>query len=148
MITGRKPFEHTNPDAAVIQKVLSGIRPERPSVGFSDALWALLIQSWREQLESSDPPAERPEIINILKQLQDEERYWDPDNRLLAPPTPIKQQPSGESSISLKFAYMPLTWLPQWRVPLSLLGFQTKLWGTQVCFRRELCEGTCSYRDF
>ena len=106
MITGRKPFEHTNPDAAVIQKVLSGIRPERPSVGFSDALWALLIQSWREQLESSDPPAERPEIINILKQLQDEERYWDPDNRLLAPPTPIKQQPSGESSISMKFAYV------------------------------------------
>ena len=78
-------------------------------MGLSDALWALLIQSWREQFESSDPPAERPEIINILKQLQDEERYWDPDNRLLVPPTPMERKLSGKSPISPTIAYVPLT---------------------------------------
>ena len=79
---GRKPFERTNQDATVVQKVLSGNRPERPTVGFSDLLWSLLVQMWLEEYESS-PPA-RPNIVGILEQLQDEVGTWDPTSRPLA----------------------------------------------------------------
>ncbi|KAF9781243.1 kinase-like domain-containing protein [Thelephora terrestris] len=76
VISGRKPFEHTNPDAAVIQKVLGGFRPERPSVGFSDALWTLLTQTWLEEFETPESQSVRPSITDILKLLQDEADNW------------------------------------------------------------------------
>lgn len=74
---------HTNPDNTVVQKVLSGIRPDRPSVGFSDALWTLLTQTWQEEFESSDPQSTRPNVTNILERLQDEEKNWSPANKQL-----------------------------------------------------------------
>ena len=84
MATGRRPFEHVDRDAAVIQKVLTGNRPFRPTVGFSDPLWELLAQTWLEERESSPPI--RPEIATILEQLQYEAEIWSPGGRLLAPP--------------------------------------------------------------
>lgn len=94
VITGRRPFEHANPDAAVIQKILSGVRPDRPTVGFSDALWALLTQTWLEEPESSDSPSCRPNISNIIGVLQDGTEHWNPTSR----PIPIEQKPSAASS--------------------------------------------------
>ena len=82
MVTGRQHFERTNQEATVVQKVLSGNRPERPTVGFSDLLWALLVQMWLEEYESS-PPA-RQNTVGILEQLQDEAGTWDPTSRPLA----------------------------------------------------------------
>ena len=95
VVTGRRPFERIKPDAAVIQKVLSGYRPDRPTVGFSDPLWALLIQTWLEEYEFS-PPA-RPSITDILGRLQDEGKVRGPE-RLLAPPMQLEQKESRMSS--------------------------------------------------
>ena len=96
MVTGRRPFERTNQEATVVQKVLSGNRPERPTVGFSDPLWALLAQMWLEEYES--PPPARPNIVGILKQLQDEAGAWDPTSRPLALQTPMEQTANRMSS--------------------------------------------------
>lgn len=98
MVTGRRPFEHANPDAAVIQKVLSGNRPDRPIVGFSDPLWALLTQMWVEEWESL-PPA-RPNITVVLEQLQDEAKAWSPTNGLPVSETPVEERLSRMSTSS------------------------------------------------
>ena len=76
--TGRRPFENINVDTTVIPKVLSGIRPDRPTAEFSDALWALLIQTWLEVFESSEPGSIRPDITEVIGQLQDEAGTWSP----------------------------------------------------------------------
>jgi len=82
-----------------MQEVLRGNRPKRPVVGFSDPLWMLLVQTWLEEYESS-PPA-RPNITNILKQLQGELKTRSLTSRLLAPPVPTEQRVSGMSSTPL-----------------------------------------------
>ena len=84
-MTGRKPFEHAWLDAVVIPKVLSGIRPDRPAMGFSDGLWALLCQTWLEVFESSGSQTVRPDIVDIIKQLQDDVGSWSPADRVLSP---------------------------------------------------------------
>ena len=61
-------------------------------MGFSDALWALLIQTWLEELESPDSLSVRPDIINILEQLQDEAKNWSPTSRLLSPTIPMERK--------------------------------------------------------
>ena len=77
-MTGRPPFEY-NPDAEVIVKVLRGNKPDRPAAGFSDQLWVLLIQTWLEEYESSQPT--RPNAGIILEQLYYEEGAWIPTSR-------------------------------------------------------------------
>ena len=96
-MTGRKPFEYISPDAAVIQKVLGGTRPDRPVVGFSDALWTLLTQTWFEEFEYSEPSI-RPDTTKIIQQLQDDAENWNPTSNLLSPPTPIVRKTSCMSS--------------------------------------------------
>ena len=122
VITGRRPFEHTNPDAAVIQKVLNKHRPERPPVGFSESLWKLLIQMWLEEYESLPPT--RPNITVILEQLQDEAENWNPKNRLLAPPIPMERKTSGTLPHPLEPGRTWLTRKSQRRVPWTLSGFR------------------------
>ena len=80
-MTGRRPFDHVERDAAVIQKVLTGNRPDRPTVGFSEPLWALLNKTWLEERESSPPV--RPDIANILRLLEYEAQTWSPTGRFL-----------------------------------------------------------------
>ena len=104
MVTGRKPFERTNQDATVVQKILSGNQPEGPTVGFSDPLWSLLVQMWLEEYESS-PPA-RPNIVGILEQLQDEAGAWDPTSRPLALQTPMEQTADCMSSTPQSRSYV------------------------------------------
>jgi hypothetical protein len=122
-VTGRRPFEHTNPDAAVIQKVLSGTRPDRPTVGFSDALWTLLTQTWLEERESSDSPSARPNIADILERLQDEAENWSPTSRQLAPPIPMERKTSCMSSTPSELAYVWLTRKSQRRVKKFMKKF-------------------------
>ena len=109
VVTGRRPFEHTNPDAAVIQKVLSKIRPDRPTVGFSDALWAVLTQTWVEEFEPSESQSARPNIVDILEQLQDGAETWSPMNRLLSPPAQMERKTSCMSSVPYELVYVWLT---------------------------------------
>ena len=47
-------------------------------MGFSDALWALLIQTWLEEFESSDLQSARPNLPTILKKLREESKNWSP----------------------------------------------------------------------
>ena len=106
MVTGRKPFEHTNPDAKVIQHVLWGIRPDRPVVGFSDGLWALLGQTWLEVSESSDSQAVRPDIADIIKQLRNEVGNWNPADRVLSPTIQVEQEDSCVYSVSSQLVHV------------------------------------------
>ena len=98
-MAGRKPFKHVDRDADVIQKVLSGIRPDRPAMGFSDALWALLDQTWLEVSESSDSQPVRPNIANIIKQLQGEIETWSPADMVLSPTTQAGREESCVYSV-------------------------------------------------
>ena len=99
VITGRKPFEHIRLDAALIPKILYGTRPDRPIVGFSDKLWALLDQMWLEEFESTDSPSVRPNTTSILESLQDEAEIWCPmGEKLAAPSEQIKRRVSSMSS--------------------------------------------------
>ena len=49
--------------------VFNGGRPVRPGVGFSDALWGLLVKSWRGEHE-------RPPISQLRAQLEKDGRKW------------------------------------------------------------------------
>ena len=111
---GRRPFEHASPEAAVIQKVLSGNRPEKPTVGFSDLLWALLNKTWLEESEPS--PSVRPDITTILEQLEDEAKTWNPTSRLFSPPQ-MERNASGMSSVPPEPACRWLIRKSQQRVP-------------------------------
>ena len=57
-----------------MKKVMDGVRPERPSTGFSDGLWNLLQLSWSEEYESRG--SKRPSIGLILEQLQKDSSGW------------------------------------------------------------------------
>ena len=61
-------------------------------MGFSDALWTLLTQTWQEEFESSDPQSTRPNITTILERLQDEEKSWSPASRQLVSPVSAEQE--------------------------------------------------------
>jgi len=98
-MTGRKPFETTTDDTAVVKKVLGGTRPDRPTEGFSEALWTLLTQTWLEEFESSNSPSARPNTVHILERLQVEERNWSPMSRQLAPPVPAEREASSVFSV-------------------------------------------------
>ena len=98
---------HASPNAAVIQKVLSGIRPDRPAIGFSDALWALLGQAWLEEPESSGSQAVRPDIVDIIKQLQDEVGTWSPTSILLPQTIPTGPKESRGSSSRPLYQFRP-----------------------------------------
>ena len=97
-MTGRKPFEDTTDDATVVKKVLGGVRPDRPTEGFSEALWTLLTQTWLEEFESSDSPSARPNTTYILERLRVEEMNWNPTSRQLAPPIPAEREANGTFS--------------------------------------------------
>ena len=60
-------------------------------MGFSDALWALLIQTWLE-IESPDSLSVRPDIISILEQLQDEAQNWSLTGGVLSPAIPMERK--------------------------------------------------------
>lgn len=59
---------------AVSIHVIRGDRPERPTVGFSDVLWKLVIQSWEFEHESMLP--RRPPISLLRAQLEQDGRTW------------------------------------------------------------------------
>lgn len=134
VVTGRRPFMHTSRETPVIQRVQSGIRPDRPTVGFSDALWMSLTQTWLEEFESSDSPSARPDVMDIIGQLQAEAKNWNPTSRPLSPTIPMERKASCMSSVSSELAYVQLTQSSKWRIRLSPSGFRINLWNTRVCF--------------
>jgi len=60
-------------------------------MGFSDALWALLIQTWLE-IESPDSLSVRPDITSIIEQLQDEAKNWSLTGGALSPTIPMERK--------------------------------------------------------
>jgi len=73
VVTRRPPFDHIRTDA-VYMHVIGGGRPDRPTVGFSDVLWGLLVQSWYDEHESMLP--RRPPISLLRAQLEQDGRTW------------------------------------------------------------------------
>lgn len=65
---------------AVIPKVMSGARPERPtdaeSIGLSDTLWLVVERCWNQESK------ERPDIHVVLEDLNFIAQQW-------IPPTPV-----------------------------------------------------------
>lgn len=62
-------------------KVITGVKPDRPLSGFSDALWDLLLTVWDPE-HGSQPPR-RPPIQTILNQMKGDAVDWD---RFIVPP--------------------------------------------------------------
>ena len=50
-------------------KVVKGDRPSRPSSGFSETLWDLLVATWAEQY--AQKPRERPSARTVLNRLEE-----------------------------------------------------------------------------
>ena len=67
MLTGTPPFPQLRMDGAVINAVLNGSRPSRPTTCTGtpslDGLWNLLQDCWQEQ------PAARPTAAQIVERL-------------------------------------------------------------------------------
>ena len=64
-------------------KVVKGDRPDRPSPGFSDALWDLLVVTWVVQY--AQKPQERPSASTVLTRLKEYAGDW---GKLIIPLTP------------------------------------------------------------
>lgn len=76
-------------DAAVIHRVLSGIRPDRPprsdALGLDDILWEIVQTCWRTKWD------ERPAIGALLKTLENAVKYW-------VPPPPLPEEAEKEEN--------------------------------------------------
>ena len=92
VLTGRPPFGRA-PDPSVVKKVIDGVRPDRPSTGFTDGLWNLLQLSWSEEYEGRE--SKRPPIGLILEQLQ-KDSSWFYTARVPFPTVDQKQLSFGE----------------------------------------------------
>ena len=77
-----------------MKKVIDGIRPERPSTGFSDGLWDLLQLSWLEEYENRE--SKRPAIALILERLQKDSSGWFSTGKLPFPTVESKRFPFSE----------------------------------------------------
>ena len=75
ILSGRLPF-HYYKDITVMQKILDGDRPERPTgperVWFTDDLWEMLGLCW------SPRPNDRPAIEVVLERLDHGLMTWEP----------------------------------------------------------------------
>ncbi|KAH9931005.1 kinase-like domain-containing protein [Fomitopsis serialis] len=54
IFTGKVPYEDVNYDGAVIRKVMSGERPQRP-VEVSDAIWSIMEDCWKQDYRKRPP---------------------------------------------------------------------------------------------
>lgn len=99
VMAGLLPFS-LNSTYAVMNKVLSGVRPDRPmdavSIGLSDDLWDIVEDGWKQQC------AERPTIHAALTRMNRITQHW-------APPSPVAvglqlQGEYGRSSGSTTFS--------------------------------------------
>ena len=71
-------------------KVLSGDRPNRPVLEFSDALWGLLVSTW---VEEDGPESKRwPSATTVLDQLKKDAGHW---GKSIIPLVPKEWQESG-----------------------------------------------------
>lgn len=71
--TGQRPFHNRPRAAAVIQDLVTGVRPMRPEAdvtrrGLSDALWDLMQKCWHQN------PDLRPSMSDILAQMKSIQR--------------------------------------------------------------------------
>ena len=55
-------------------KVVQGDRPERPSSGFSDTLWELLVKTW--DTEDGPKSQKRPSVSIVRGRLQEDVSEW------------------------------------------------------------------------
>lgn len=74
-MAGESPLSQYG-NLAVVAKVMSGIRPERPTdaslLGLSDVVWQVVRTCWIQERD------ERPTVAAVLQCLNKATRYWDP----------------------------------------------------------------------
>ena len=85
MLTGKRPFNDTGREATVVIKVARGEKPSRPTSGFSDALWNLLLKAWDPEYKSQ--PSKRPSILTVSHQMKEDADDWD---KFIAPPQQLQ----------------------------------------------------------
>lgn len=67
----------------MVYKVTQGHRPDRPSPGFSDTLWELLVRTW--DTESGPETCVRPSASIVRGKLQEDVREWGKSTLPLSP---------------------------------------------------------------
>ena len=73
-MTGSPPFNNIIRKETVIYKVIQGDRPDRPSPGFSDTLWELLVKTW--DTEDGPDSRRRPSTSIVRERLQEDLSEW------------------------------------------------------------------------
>ena len=86
VITGCPPFNSVLRWPAVMYKIIEGDRPGRPSSGFSDQLWELLVSTWCAEYGSQ--PSKRPSTSVVLDRLGEDVHNW---GKSIIPPTPVQK---------------------------------------------------------
>ena len=69
---------------------MKGDRPERPPLGFSDALWESLVETW--VIEDGPESNRRPSASAILDRLKGDIDHWE---KSIVPLVPEEWQESG-----------------------------------------------------
>lgn len=107
VITGCRPFHDILVEAAVMYKVIEGGRPDRPPSGFTDPLWELLVETWREEHGSRSP--KRPETSTILNKLRKEADNW--GKTIIPPPAGWNGTLFFHDGVSYSGADLKTKWL-------------------------------------
>jgi len=90
VITGCPPFAHVIRSETVIYKVMEGVRPDRPSSGFPDTLWELLVATW--VVIDAQVPEGRPPASTVLDRLKEHVDDW---GKSIIPLVPESWQEDG-----------------------------------------------------
>ena len=91
---------------AVMVKIFDGVRPDRPSSGFSDRLWDLLMATWA--VKHAREPGRRPPAWAVLDQLKEIVDDWGISIVPLVPPVPLIPESLEEcSGCSMFLEQMP-----------------------------------------
>lgn len=75
---------------------MKGERPDRPPLGFPDALWDLVNTTWVEQRVNQ--PQSRPLVSTVLNRLKERADQWD---KSIVPVVPKRWRESGGNRESL-----------------------------------------------
>ena len=107
VLTGCHPFNDTAKYVTVMLKVMKGDRPERPPLGFSDALWESLVTTW--VVEDGPGSNRRPSASVVLDWLKKDVDNWE---KSIVPIIPKQWEESGGDPKHPSESHGLLTTLP------------------------------------
>jgi hypothetical protein len=104
VLTGHQPYKGFKDDT-ILYRVVSGLRLPRPvnsvEIGISDDVWGVVVRCWSQTAEN------RPDVLAVLKVLNNASRYWVPRRSLIQEEFSDTEGSSG--SFPSVFDYQPST---------------------------------------